>query len=349
MPESVLSAEAPAKLNLALVVGPLRDDGRHEVVTVLQRLDFADEVEVRRAETVAVTGFEDDAIVAAALELLRSETGAALAASIEKRIPVAAGLGGGSSDAAAALGLGNTLLGEPVSGARLHELAATLGADVPFFLSPGPQLGTGVGSTLAPLVLPQDYSVLLALPLLEVKDSTAEVYRRFDMRDGADGFEQRRAELLGAVSALSDVRSLAALPPNDLARSALADELRALGAFRADVTGAGPTVYGLFDDDEQAAAAAAAVAGRRAHLGHQASLVARRWQAGHVAPELEELVVSDVDAWRGWLERAPCGPDRRATRPRQEGHHRADQPELRPGARGGALPGMDRRSDEAPR
>jgi 4-diphosphocytidyl-2-C-methyl-D-erythritol kinase len=262
MTGSVLVAEAPAKLNLALVVGPLRLDGKHEVVTVLQRLDLADEVEVRLAESVVVDGFEDDTIVRTALELLREETGSSLAARIKKRIPVAAGLGGGSSDAAATLRLGNTLLGEPIAEPRLHELATGLGADVPFFLSPGPQLGTGDGSTLAPLALPQEYRVLLALSTLDVKASTAEIYRRFDAGDGPVGFQARRAELLSVVRDLSDARSLAALPPNDLAQSGLADELRAHGAFRADVTGAGPTVYGLFDDDERAAAASAAVAGR---------------------------------------------------------------------------------------
>lgn len=262
MTEAVLAADAPAKLNLALVVGPLRPDGKHDVVTVLQRLDLADRVEVRRGEAVAVEGFERDTIVQAALELLLGETGAALVARIEKRVPVAAGLGGGSSDAATALRLGNALLGGPLSDAQLHQLASSLGADVPFFLAPGPQLGTGDGSTLAPLALPQDYSVLVALPDSEAKDSTAAVYRRFDERDGATGFEERRAVLMGGISALNGHQDLAALPANDLLSSSLADELRSYGAFRADVTGAGPVVFGLFDNDEQATAASEALAGR---------------------------------------------------------------------------------------
>ena len=121
-----------------------------------------------------------------------------------------------------------------------------LGADVPFFLRDGPHLGTGDGTQLEPLDLPQDYWVLLVLPHGAAKRSTADVYARFDHRGGADGFEQRRAALLVALERVRRPRDLDALPLNDLASSPLADELRDLGAFRADVTGAGPAVYGLF-------------------------------------------------------------------------------------------------------
>src|SRR5262249_59717555 len=111
-------------------------------------------------------------------------------ARIEKRIPVAAGLGGGSSDAAVALRLGNERLPDPLDEQRLHELAATLGADVPFFLTLGSQLGTGDGSTLEPLELPRNYSVVLLVPRRAVKESTGAVYARFDREAG---FEKRRA------------------------------------------------------------------------------------------------------------------------------------------------------------
>ncbi|HET7515613.1 MAG TPA: hypothetical protein VFJ60_12490, partial [Gaiella sp.] len=138
------SATAPAKLNLALVVGPLRDDGKHEVVTVLERLSLADTVAVRRGDATRVTGFAEDTLVHAALESVAQAAGSSVffEAGIEKRIPVAAGLGGGSSDAAAALRLANGLLDDPLPDGALHEIAAGLGADVPFFLVPGPQLAT---------------------------------------------------------------------------------------------------------------------------------------------------------------------------------------------------------------
>ena len=180
-------------------------------------------------------------------------------ATITKRVPVAGGLGGGSSDAATALRLANETLREPLALPDLHELAAGIGADVPFFLRPGPQLGEGDGTTLRPLELPQDFWVLLLLPRGAAKPSTAAVYASFDERDGADGYEQRRAALLDVLARARRPRDLAALPPNDLASSPFADELRELGAFRADVTGAGPTVYGLFSRRRDAEAARARV------------------------------------------------------------------------------------------
>ena len=237
---------AAAKINLALVVGPKRSDGKHELATVYQRVTLADDIEVRRADRIEVTGFADDTIVARALAELSANGDGKLAAQIVKRIPVAAGLGGGSADAAATLQLGNTLLRNPLPAERLDEIARQLGADVPFFLRDGPQLGTGDGTDLEPVDLPQDYWILLVLPHGATKPSTAAVYARLDERNGTEGFDARRRALLDAVRAVRRPRDLAALPPNDLASSPLVAELRDLGAFRADVTGAGPAVYGLF-------------------------------------------------------------------------------------------------------
>jgi len=253
----VRRAPATAKLNLALVVGPRREDGRHEVATVLQRLDLADRIAVEPAPKLRVGGFPDDTLVRRALESLAAAANAEplWEARIWKRIPVAAGLGGGSSDAATALRLANETLPEPFSDARLREVAAELGADIPFFLASGPQLGEGVGADLTPLDLPQDYWVLLLLPHSAAKASTADVYADFDTRSGADGWEERREELNRKLQEVQRPRDLAALPPNDLASSPLAEEFVDLGAFRADVTGAGPMVYGLFHHRSQAAAA----------------------------------------------------------------------------------------------
>ena len=260
-------AEAPAKLNLALVVGPVRPDGKHEVVTVLERLTLADTVAVRRAAETRVVGFADDTLVRAALDAVGARAdGAHFEARIEKHIPVAAGLGGGSSDAAAALRLANDLLDALLSPDELQGIAAALGADVPFFLADGPQLGTDDGSTLAPIALPRDYAVLLALPEGAAKSSTAEVYAAFDARNGEAGFEQRRERLLRSLADRSAPADLGDLPPNDLASSPLAGELLDLGAYRADVTGAGPVVYGLFVDRDAAEGARRALEGRLAGL-----------------------------------------------------------------------------------
>jgi 4-diphosphocytidyl-2C-methyl-D-erythritol kinase len=209
-----LVREAPAKVNLALVVGPRRDDGKHEVVTVMERLSLSDTVAVRPSGATAVTGFEDDALVAAALDAVADATQGQqrFEARIEKRIPVAAGLGGGSSDAAAALLLANDQLDDPLDPGVLH--------------------------------------------------STSDVYADFDARRGENGYSERHAAVLAALAALDRPDDLARLPPNDLVTSPLADELRAAGALRADVTGAGPVVYALFATEAEAELAEAALEGR---------------------------------------------------------------------------------------
>ncbi|HWM12990.1 MAG TPA: hypothetical protein VNO56_00755 [Gaiellaceae bacterium] len=253
---------APAKINLALVVGPRRADGLHEVATVLQRVDLCDRVELEPASELAVDGFAEDTIVRTALQRLAAEAGAepAWRVRLAKEIPVSAGLGGGSADAAAALRLANDSLRDPLGPERLHALAASLGADVPFFLEPGPKLAEGAGEHLTLLDIPQDFWVLIALPAGAAKRSTAVVYSRFDELGGGPGFEERRRELLAGLGLCRRPRHLAALPPNDLAeatgRPPLVAELVRAEAFRADVSGAGPAVYALFHRREDARAAA---------------------------------------------------------------------------------------------
>jgi len=246
-------SSARAKINLALVVGPRRADGYHEVATLLQRIDLADGIEIERADEPHVTGFAGDTLVRRALELLTAETGAHWRARIEKHIPVAAGLGGGSSDAATALTLANETLPKPLPPEQLHSLAAEVGSDVPFFLTDGPQLATGTGTVLEPLDLPQDFWIVLVLPREVQKSSTADVYAAFD---GGTEFRERHAALLAALDGVRRPTDLAALPPNDLATSELAGDLLAAGAFRADVSGAGPAVYGLFVRESDATTAA---------------------------------------------------------------------------------------------
>jgi 4-diphosphocytidyl-2-C-methyl-D-erythritol kinase len=244
---------AAAKINLALVVGPRREDGRHELVTVYQRIALCDRLAVERSDELRVEGFKEDTLVRRALAVVAD--GSAFAARISKRIPVAAGLGGGSSDAATALRLANDLRDTPLGDEELRAAGRELGADVPYFLVDGPQLGSGDGTELAPLELPQDYWVVLVLPKGAAKTSTADVYAAFDARGGEGHYDERRETLLAALESVRRPRDLAALPPNDLASSPIADELLRLGAFRADVTGAGPAVYGLFLHGAQARAA----------------------------------------------------------------------------------------------
>jgi 4-diphosphocytidyl-2-C-methyl-D-erythritol kinase len=250
-------APAAAKVNLALVVGPPRDDGKHEVLTVLQRVDLVDRIELEEASELRIEGFAGDTLVGDALqELARvAEVEPGWRVRIEKRIPVAAGLGGGSSDAATALRLANETLADPFAPEGLRRIAARVGADVPFFLADGPQLGSGDGSELKPLDLPQDFWILLLLPRDEAKASTADVYAAFDERKGPAGWAERRQTLLDGLAQVERSRDLAALPPNDLASSRHAEAIRAAGAFRADVSGAGPALYGLFQQRRNAEAA----------------------------------------------------------------------------------------------
>jgi len=228
---------------------------------VLQRIDLCDRIALEPAPSLRVDGFAEDTLVGRALGRLAEEAGVEplWRARLWKKVPVAAGLGGGSSDAATALRLANETLEEPLPREHLLALAAELGADVPFFLTDGPQLGEDDGGRLTPLELPQDYWVVLCVPHGEQKPSTASVYARFDERNGGAGYEARRRALLDGLAAVRRPRDLAELPANDLASAPLAAELCELGAFRADVTGAGPTVYGLFHHRAPARAARRAI------------------------------------------------------------------------------------------
>jgi 4-diphosphocytidyl-2-C-methyl-D-erythritol kinase len=215
----------------------------------MQHVDLADVIELSVGERLVVTGFADT-LVTRALTALGATAGVSphWNVQITKEIPVAAGLGGGSSDAAAALLLANESLAEPLGLGQLSEVAAGIGADVPFFLRAAPQLGTGDGSELDALDLPQDFTVVLLLPNGVRKESTASVYAEFDARNGPAGFEHRRAALSAALAGARRAEDLAELPPNDLSTSPVAEALLSAGAIRADVSGAGPCVYGIFTD-----------------------------------------------------------------------------------------------------
>ncbi len=273
----MIRAPAPGKINLALVVGPLREDGLHEVVTVLQRVDLCDSVTLEPADALVVQGYRKDTLVRSALAKLAAASGEGpRRARLEKRIPLTSGLGGGSTDAATALLLANRTLRSPLGHDDLVAVGAEVGADVPFFLGSGPQLAEGAGERLRQLDLPQDYWIVIALPRGARKSSTADVYRRFDERGAANGFDERRSALLAGLEAVRRPRDFAALPSNDLAftpgPSSVIDDLVAQGAFRADVSGAGPAVYGLFHHRSPALAA-----GRRMRARARTWVVAPVW------------------------------------------------------------------------
>ena len=250
---------APAKINLCLRVGPVREDGFHRITTLFAALELHDTLTLEPAPETAVEGFADDTLVTRALAALDETRHVRL----DKRIPVAAGLGGGSSDAAAVL---RALPGERTVN-ELYEIARSLGSDVPFFLS-GLEvaLGTGRGDVLQPLPeFPRGIGVLL------VPDgeglSTADVYAATQPNPI---YPAVQGDLIRGVHTVRSARDVAGLVANDLEeaacslRPAIRDTLaavRAAGALAAAVSGSGPTVFGLFPDEAAAAAAAAAVPG----------------------------------------------------------------------------------------
>jgi 4-diphosphocytidyl-2-C-methyl-D-erythritol kinase len=264
---------APAKLNLCLFLGPRRDDGLHELCSLFEPLALADAIEVSEAESdevicPGVPGAAADNLAARALAALRERGWEAppLRVEIKKRIPVAAGLGGGSADAAAILRLARDGdWGGPVP--DLTAIAAELGADVPSQLVPALSLVRGAGEQVERLPEPAPHAVVL-LP-----DggglSTAAVFAEADRlglgRDAPE-LEELAGRLRHAAGADGSPLDYADLLANDLepaARSlrpqidAALDALRAAGAPLALLTGSGPTAFGLFPDLAAAERAAA--------------------------------------------------------------------------------------------
>jgi 4-diphosphocytidyl-2-C-methyl-D-erythritol kinase len=255
---------APAKLNLCLYLGRPRDDGLHDLCSLFEPLELADLIEVSPAERdeVICPGVEGENLAMRALTGLR-ERGwehEPLRVEIEKRVPVAAGLGGGSGDAAAILRLA---AGEV---ADLPALAAELGADVPSQLRPSLALVRGAGERVEPLPRPAAHAAVL-LPGGGGL-STAAVFAEADrlgLGRGAEELEElvgRLREAAGAGASPLDYRELLV---NDLEAAALSlrpeigealEKLRAAGAPVAILSGSGPTAVGLFADLAAARAAA---------------------------------------------------------------------------------------------
>jgi 4-diphosphocytidyl-2-C-methyl-D-erythritol kinase len=253
-----LEARAPGKINVCLYLGPTREDGRHELVSIKQSVTLADRLRLEAGDgrdEVHCPGVDGDNLVSAAIERFRVATGwdgDAVRISIDKRIPIAAGMAGGSADAGAALRLLARASGLE-DGEVLHDIATALGADVPAQVRPGRVLATGAGEHVERVPGVNRYAVLIVPgdgPLL-----TADVFREADRlalpRDAA-----------GLDAALRDVRAgLPDLPDalcvNELQPAAVSlrpelertlEQVRAAGADVAMVSGSGPTVLGLFRD-----------------------------------------------------------------------------------------------------
>ncbi|MBQ6442885.1 MAG: 4-(cytidine 5'-diphospho)-2-C-methyl-D-erythritol kinase [Lachnospiraceae bacterium] len=266
--------QAPAKINLGLDVLCRRPDGYHEVDMIMQTIDLFDTVTIEKSEKPGIElstnkpelPNDEGNLAYKAAKLLFETCGekeSGVRIHIEKRIPMAAGLAGGSTDCAAVLSGMNTLFSFGLSMERLMELGKTLGADVPYCLLQGTARSQGIGEKLTPLPKMMCCPVLIAKPGVAV--STKAVYEGLRLDEATahpdiDALESdiRRQDLAALAK---DMGNLLATVTEEL--HPVIKEIRALmeahGALRAMMSGSGPTVFGLFSDMKTAQEAEAAM------------------------------------------------------------------------------------------
>jgi 4-diphosphocytidyl-2-C-methyl-D-erythritol kinase len=264
---AVVVVEAPAKLNIHLSITGRRPDGYHELISVMVPVGLADRIQARAVPEEGVdlscsgrsVPQDDTNLARRAARAFLSSSGLRQGISIHlhKEIPVAAGLGGGSSDAAAVLVAMNRLWPGRLNEAGLFRLALGLGADVPFFLHPAPSLARGIGEDLERLDYWPDLCYVLVNPPVEV--STSWVYGQVEIELTSPG----KAYIFKALN--QDTFSIRDLLKNDLERvtesrfpvvTRIKKELLEAGAEGALMTGSGPTVFGVFYGVKQAEEAA---------------------------------------------------------------------------------------------
>ncbi|MGH9173909.1 MAG: 4-(cytidine 5'-diphospho)-2-C-methyl-D-erythritol kinase, partial [Vicinamibacterales bacterium] len=265
-----LHAVVPAKINLGLEVVGRRPDGYHELVTILQTVSLFDRFEW--TATGSEFEYEGPADVPVATDLVRRALAGAPDREnwtgrlrVVKRIPVAAGLGGGSADAALALRLAFL----DADDGELEQRAAELGADVPFFIGGGTALATGTGTTLTRLATPRLWCVLVT-PDVEIAEKTRALYDGLEPHDYSEG-----AIVRDIMATLAIGNSLILSPPNAFSRRLLRypviryayDRLGQAGASIISVSGAGPTLYALTESYAEAARIAGNLAGTAPDAG----------------------------------------------------------------------------------
>jgi 4-diphosphocytidyl-2-C-methyl-D-erythritol kinase len=265
--------EAPAKLNLHLEVLDRRDDGFHGLVSLFQAVDLSDTLRLERTGRdgpVTVSGMpglpRESNLVTRAIELFRRRAGVreGVAAGIVKRIPVGAGFGGGSSDAAAALRGLQALFGSPLGDAEIEECARDLGSDVPFFLYGAAALVEGRGERVRRIAARTDFAVVAATPDEHVPSADAFAWldadrgeARVPVRPGLDARALEAAYLGQPPGAWPFGNSFdRPVMGRRAAIVALRDRMEACGAATAHLTGSGSTVIAVFAQRERAAACA---------------------------------------------------------------------------------------------
>ena len=262
MAPKTYTAKAPAKLNLRLKVTGRRPDGYHELVSLMVPVDLCDVLEVALLpekvelvwEGLPVPDDDDNLVRRAAKAFFRrKDVKGGVRVRVVKNIPVSAGMGGGSSDAAATLLSLNHLCAGPLPFETLKELALELGADVPFFLEPRPCIATGIGEILEPLDRWPLFWYLIVAPGFQV--STAWVYQNLTLGLTSNEYGRIKRELHKERLVISqllenDLESVtsANFPILDRIKKTLLDA----GAEGALMTGSGPSVFGVFGSREQA-------------------------------------------------------------------------------------------------
>ena len=291
-----LRALAPGKVNLSLFLGGRRPDGRHRLVTVFQSVSLADalELEVLDAggDMVVCPGVEGENLAQLALAALRERgwSGPPVRVTIDKRIPIAAGMAGGSADAAATLRLAMALA--PGRAEEVEQIAARLGSDVPSQLLAGVALGTGAGEVVERFEPLSRHAFVVLPPPYEL--SAAAVFSEADRLGLARADDQLEARYDRLAAALAAGESLPGeLLVNDLQAAAVSlcpwsgealEAVLAAGAEHALVSGSGPTVVGLWWGAQCAQQAAAAA--ERLRRSHPQAVVAEPVTAAFAAPAL---------------------------------------------------------------
>ena len=256
---------SPAKINFFLHVRGKRPDGYHELFSLMCRIDIFDEISLEiggsRADAVEIfcshpkvpSDATNLAHRAACLFQSQFNTAQGIKINLKKHIPVGAGLGGGSSNAASVLLALNTYYGHPFSGEHLMEMGLKLGADVPFFIFQKPAIATGIGEKLEVFEGDLRYHILLLYPGFSV--STAEVYQNLNLGLTKDKKKPTSNNLIQnrfnpADHLINDLEQVTALKYPEIGMAK--EKLLNLGAVGALMSGSGPTVFGLFDDADTA-------------------------------------------------------------------------------------------------
>jgi 4-diphosphocytidyl-2-C-methyl-D-erythritol kinase len=251
---------APAKVNLALEVCGRRPDGLHEVVTLMETVSLFDVIDLKPANELTCVSDERidhaDDLTRRALDLLEqsAELKLGLDVTVQKNIPIAAGLGGGSSDAGTVINSIGWLLG--LTREELHPIAASLGADVPFFLNGGLALATGTGTDVTRLGVRGRRWYVIAVPALEIPGKTAALYSSLNKRDFSEGKQTRKlAERLSSRGECPDNLLVNAFQRplrefEEFARTV--DAFEDAGSRKAIASGAGPSVFTVCETYQQA-------------------------------------------------------------------------------------------------